>query len=479
MMRPSRLPELSVVIPTYNRAPLLSRTLASLVKQRNAPSFEVIVADDGSADDSAQVVAGFRDRLTIDYGYQEDRGYRVAAARNMGAAMARAPILVFLDSGTLAGPDLLAGHFRRHREYRPGVRGTSGSPASGGAGPGVIGYTYGYQLSQATAGLADALDRMSPQQAHERFRTDPSFRDWRHDELAKAGFDLSTLKLPWLFFWSMNVSVHAADFAAAGGFDERFREWGGEDVELGYRLHRRGVPLIADVRPWAVENPHERDPDASMASAKRNALHILRSHADPAVELFWALFTHDDGNMWPAEEAYRDLLEWADEATSLDVRPELERGTADLPAGGRVAIFGSGASVPRRGLGGTLVDFDARLLDTAPADGRFATHLGIGIRTPLPDRAVDRVVITSRLAGLWPRWGEAITAEAGRIVKTAPARTVRITAASSMTAPAIPVALSRSPSTSAASTAAASGSMSDSKAAVLADAVRRPRKNSV
>lgn len=80
-----------------------------------------------------------------------------------------------------------------------------------------------------------------------------------------------------------------------------------------------------------------------------------------------------------------------------------------------MAIFGSGASVPRRGLHGTLVDFDARLLDSARTDGRFATHLGIGIRTPVPDRAVDRVVITSRLADLWPRWGEAIHAEAARI----------------------------------------------------------------
>jgi hypothetical protein len=55
-----------------------------------------------------------------------------------------------------------------------------------------------------------------------------------------------------------------------GGFDERFRDWGAEDVELGYRLHRHGVPLVADIRPWAVENPHERDPDASMVTAKRS-----------------------------------------------------------------------------------------------------------------------------------------------------------------------------------------------------------------
>ena len=118
-----------MVIPTYNRAPLLRATLASLVGQRTAASFEVIVADDGSADDSAQVVAGFRDRLTIDYARQKDRGYRVAAARNIGAAMAKAPILVFLDSGTLAGPDFLSGHLRRH----------SRAPAEGPRHPRIAG----------------------------------------------------------------------------------------------------------------------------------------------------------------------------------------------------------------------------------------------------------------------------------------------------------------------------------------------------
>jgi glycosyltransferase involved in cell wall biosynthesis len=403
----SGTPQLSVVVPTYNRAPLLRRTLASLVQQRNPPPFEVIVADDGSADDSEQVVAAFRDQLASRYAYQEDRGFRVARARNMGAALARAPILVFLDSGTLAGPDLLVGHLRCHSEHRPAPR----SPACGAA---VIGYTYGYDLYQSAPGPAEALARMTPQQMYERYHADRSFRDSRHEELARAGFDLSRLRLPWMFFWSMNVSVHAGDYAAVGGFDEWFRSWGAEDVELGYRLHRRGVPFVADVRPWAVEYPHPRDADASMASARRNVLHIVTTHADPAVELFWALFTRE-GNMWPAEDAYRSLLEWADHVAALDVQPEVDCGTADLPAGARVAVFGSGASVPGRGLRGTLVDFDARLLGRARADGRLTTRLGLGIRTPLPDRAFDRVLITSRLARLWPEWGQAILAEAARI----------------------------------------------------------------
>jgi glycosyltransferase involved in cell wall biosynthesis len=402
-----RPPQLSVVVPTYNRAPLLRRTLASLAGQRNPPPFEVIVADDGSADNSEQVVAEFRDRLMISYCYQEDEGYQVARARNLGAAIATAPILVFLDSGTLAGPDLVAGHLRCHAGHRPGP----GSPAHGKA---VVGYTYGYRPYDPTPGLAEAFAVLSPQQVHERYLADPLFRDSRHEDLDRLGFDLTGLTMPWLFFWTMNVSVNAADYVAVGGFDERFCSWGGEDLELGYRLHQRGVPFTCDVRPWAVETPHERDRGGGIVSNKRNALKIAMMHADPAIELFWTVLTRDY-LLSPAEDAHRELLDWTDEASGLAVQHEVDDGTAGLPAGARVAVFGSGTSVPGRGLRGTLVDFDARLLAKMPVDGRFTTRHGIGLRTPLPDGSVDRVVITSRLAGLWPRWGDAIRAEAARI----------------------------------------------------------------
>jgi validoxylamine A glucosyltransferase len=402
-------PQVSVVVPTYNRAPLLRKTLASLVQQRNPPPFEVVVTDDGSADDSEQVVAEFRDRLAVRYCYQEDQGYRVARARNIGAAMARAPVLVFLDSGTLAGPDLLAGHLRHHADHRA-------RPGSLTGGPAVIGYTYGYRPYAPTPPrLAEAFAVLSPRQVYERYRADPLFRDSRHEELARHGFDLNGRTMPWLFFWSMNISVHAGDYAQAGGFDEGFRSWGGEDLELGYRLHQRGVPFICDIRSWAMEIPHERDRDANIASDKRNALRILMRHADPAVELFCARMTRDYV-MFPAEDDYRDLLDWTDQVSGLNVQAEVNRGTAGLPAGARVAIFGSGASVPdQAGLRGVLVDFDAGLLDKASADGRFITHHGLGLRTPAADGAFDRVVITSRLSRLWPRWGEAIRAEAERI----------------------------------------------------------------
>jgi glycosyltransferase involved in cell wall biosynthesis len=401
-------PQLSVVVPTYNRALLLRRTLESLAGQRNPPPFEVIVADDGSSDDTMQVTTEFHGRLTIKYCYQEDEGYQVAKARNMGAAIAEAPILVFLDGGTLAGPDLLASHLRCHT-HQPIDQGSSAH------GPAVAGYAYGYQPYGSTAEIPEASSLLNPEQMYERYHDDPLFRDPRHENLASFDFQLNASKIPWRFFWTMNVSINVGDYQAIGGFDERFRSWGCEDVELGYRLHQRGVPFVFDLRSWAIEIPQPRDRDTRAASNKSNVLQTLAKHADPAIELYWGWLTlKDHDNAVLVEDDYRALLGWAHQARGIDVQPEVDRGTADLPAGARVAILGSGASAPRPELNGLRVDFDRELLSSS-ADSRFATRHGVGLHVPVPDHAFDRVVITSRLSGAWPQWGDEIRAEATRI----------------------------------------------------------------
>jgi cellulose synthase/poly-beta-1,6-N-acetylglucosamine synthase-like glycosyltransferase len=100
MQQMTRRPSVSVIIPTYNRTELLRRTLDALTEQSiSRDEFEVIVSDDGSTDNTSAVVQSFADRLDVRYCHQQDRGYRVAEARNAGARLASAPILVFLDSG--------------------------------------------------------------------------------------------------------------------------------------------------------------------------------------------------------------------------------------------------------------------------------------------------------------------------------------------------------------------------------------------
>jgi len=84
--------DLSVVIPTYNRYILLKRAINSLLTQ-TYPVDEIIVVDDGSTDNTKQIIKDFPN---ITYIYQENRG--VSAARNVGIQRAKNEWIAFLDS---------------------------------------------------------------------------------------------------------------------------------------------------------------------------------------------------------------------------------------------------------------------------------------------------------------------------------------------------------------------------------------------
>lgn len=88
------MPAVSVVIPLYNKEPHIARALNSVLNQTHQ-DFEIIVIDDGSTDEGAEVVRGFRDPR-IQLIQQENKG--VSAARNLGIEAARAELIAFLDA---------------------------------------------------------------------------------------------------------------------------------------------------------------------------------------------------------------------------------------------------------------------------------------------------------------------------------------------------------------------------------------------
>ncbi len=90
-------PTISVIIPTYNRAKLLPRALDSIIAQ-TYQDWEIVVVDDGSTDNTKEVVQAYADKLggQCQYVYQENA--RCEAARNRGIGMARGQFVAFLDS---------------------------------------------------------------------------------------------------------------------------------------------------------------------------------------------------------------------------------------------------------------------------------------------------------------------------------------------------------------------------------------------
>jgi glycosyltransferase involved in cell wall biosynthesis len=105
----------SVVIPTYNRARLVSRAIQSALAALS-PGDEIIVADDGSTDDTAVVVEAFGPPVRLLRLQHSGAG----AARNAGFAAARGPLIAFLDSDDEWFPDKIALQ-RAFFERRPDV----------------------------------------------------------------------------------------------------------------------------------------------------------------------------------------------------------------------------------------------------------------------------------------------------------------------------------------------------------------------
>jgi glycosyltransferase involved in cell wall biosynthesis len=112
-MQESPSPLVSVVIPTYNRAALLPRAITSVLNQ-TLSDLECIVVDDGSTDQTMQVVAGFQDPRLRVVRLPGNGGY--SRANNTGIRVARGELIAFLDSDDEWLPSKLERQVARLRE---------------------------------------------------------------------------------------------------------------------------------------------------------------------------------------------------------------------------------------------------------------------------------------------------------------------------------------------------------------------------
>ena len=217
---------ISVVVTTYNRPDALRAVLDGLGAQADL-DFEVIVADDGSRDDTQALVertsAAFP--VPLAHVWQEDKGFRAGAARNRAAERARGDYLVFLDGDCIPRPDFVA----RHRALAE--RGWM---------------VAGNRILLSEAFTATALRERLPLHAW-------SARQW--SEARRRGDINRTLPLVdlplgplrkiaasrWQRVRTCNLGVWFDDFRRVRGFDETFEGWGFEDSDLAVRLLNAGV----------------------------------------------------------------------------------------------------------------------------------------------------------------------------------------------------------------------------------------------
>jgi glycosyltransferase involved in cell wall biosynthesis len=108
-----KLPFISVIIPLYNKEKTISDTLDSLLKQ-SFKDFDVIIIDDGSTDESVNIVSEFKDkRIRL---IRKNNG-GVSSARNMGLLMSKGEYIFFLDADDFVKPNCFSVYYELSKKY--------------------------------------------------------------------------------------------------------------------------------------------------------------------------------------------------------------------------------------------------------------------------------------------------------------------------------------------------------------------------
>lgn len=268
--------DVSIIIPTYNRSDLLEATLQSIAAQDlKGLSVEVVVVDDGSTDNTRQIVEHYKqDILNMKYLYNAHDGYRVALVRNIGIKHSSGQIICFVDSGMILCRDYVWQHEQSH--------GNSDNTA-------VIGSIYGY-AAQGDSLFGELIDLSKIDKTFASIEARVEYSDVRMESFRYHSYQISDLRAPYTFFWTGNVSVGRKQLLEVGCFDENYTRWGVEDIDLGYRLFLNGTVFSLNLNAKSIHIPHVLAENAKEVLDKerdmRNRLYFHEKYKNIDSELF-------------------------------------------------------------------------------------------------------------------------------------------------------------------------------------------------
>lgn len=241
---------LAVIITTYNWPAALEVVLAGYLSQHRPPD-ELIIADDGSTDETRTVVEAFCKQapFAVKHVWHEDNGFRAGAIRNRAIQNSEADYIVFTDGDCIPAPWFLQQHDRLAE------RGW---------------FLSGNRVLLSQVFSAEVLEQQTPVHSW-------NLKRWLMARRNKQINRLSPLfKIPlgrwyrrrtakqWAGAKTCNLSAWKEDLLSVNGFDEDYTGWGMEDSDLVLRLIRNGVYhkdarfAAAVFHLWHSENPRDQ-----------------------------------------------------------------------------------------------------------------------------------------------------------------------------------------------------------------------------
>lgn len=242
MAPPTETPRATVIVATYENPTALELVFAGLARQTDQ-RFEVLVADDGSGEETERAIARFASESTVVVRrvWQPDQGLRKSRILNRSILAAAGDELIFLDGDCIPGPRFVERHLelRQAGTYRSGSCVLLGSSPSSTLTPDAV-----------ARGALDGLRSLRP--GNRRARRLVAARVPGLSRLLDVSFASSPVG-----FHGGNAAVARGDAIAVGGFDERLARF--EDKDFGARLRRhglRGTSVRYRIPVWHVH--HER-----------------------------------------------------------------------------------------------------------------------------------------------------------------------------------------------------------------------------
>jgi glycosyltransferase involved in cell wall biosynthesis len=247
--RGPKLPSLSVLVATYNRAEYLRLSLACLSAQDYKGDWQIIVADDGSTDHTKEVISEARSNRgepEIQHCWHEHQMYRRAFILNQASRSADGEILIFLDSECIPAENLLttyAAYFAPEAFYLGGV----------------------YYLAQHFSETALHNSRSS---APQEFWAGAA--QLRNQKMAKATRNLkrywksrfySAFKFRKPKIWGGNCAINREVFEKINGYDENYNGYNKSDSDIRNRLVKgsyRAIPLQTKARTYHLYHQVEK-----------------------------------------------------------------------------------------------------------------------------------------------------------------------------------------------------------------------------
>jgi GT2 family glycosyltransferase len=304
----------SVLMPTFNRRDILLQNLEALTSQ-TWPELEVILVNDGSTDGTAEAVAEWQHanagRLNLQVFHQPNSG--PARAHNHAVSRATGDVLIFIGDDTRPQPNFVELHMRKHAEL--------------GLGCAVLGRTIWDAGNVRVTPFLRFIGEMGPQFGYAYLRDG-------HE-------------CPFTTFYGSNISI-ARDVLGPEPFDaEAFPRAGWEDIELGYRLHRRGLRIVYHAAAVLQHNHRYRLRHflRRQESVGKSSHVIFRLH--PELLHHPLIAPNESGPRppwrWLAADRFDRLWEWLDEG-GVELSPQLYRALVERAfLKGRHATGESGA----------------------------------------------------------------------------------------------------------------------------------------